>query len=435
MLVDFTVENYRSISEPVTLTAIAATRGAGANVTQASRRRYKTDEEIAPARPAGDRGFCLLPVMGIFGANASGKSNLLLALNRLLFLMSSGWSGGDENSSFTDPFRLTPARTQPRTAFTMRVLIEDHLYTYALQVDSARIILEQLDYVPPAPARSRLLYRRQYNPATKSYDWKLGDDFSGPHTMLRTSVRERQTFLGLLISGVVVEVIQPLEDWLWAGGQIALPYGITESWDLDWVAQQLHGDDELRQRVVTFLQNCDTGIDDILIEHSEPGDDGQSDPKIVVVHQVGRNRVTWSIYNESLGTRRLVPLALKVLRTLRSGGLQLADELGPNIHPHLTRRIVRLFQNPETNPYGAQLVFTSHDASLHDNELLRRDQVWITQRRDDLSTDLCCLSEFRVRRDLNIEHAYLDGRFGGVPLLPAENAMLALHGTNGSGSD
>lgn len=102
----------------------------------------------------------------------------------------------------------------------------------------------------------------------------------------------------------------------------------------------------------------------------------------------------------------------------------LIDELGSNIHPNITREIVRLFQNPETNPKRAQLIFTSHDNTLQARNLLRRDQIWFTQKRSDGSTDLYPLTDFHPRNDLAIDKAYLDGRFGAVPILPSEEDML-----------
>lgn len=100
------------------------------------------------------------------------------------------------------------------------------------------------------------------------------------------------------------------------------------------------------------------------------------------------------------------------------------DELGSNIHPHITREIVRLFQSPTTNPEHAQLIFTSHDNTLQQRNLLRRDQIWFTQKKADGSTDLYPLSDFRPRNDLAIDKSYLDGRFGAVPVLPDTDELL-----------
>ena len=100
------------------------------------------------------------------------------------------------------------------------------------------------------------------------------------------------------------------------------------------------------------------------------------------------------------------------------------DELGSNIHPNITHEIVRLFQDPKTNPKRAQLIFTSHDNTLQQRNLLRRDQIWFTQKRPDGSTELYPLTDFHPRNDLAIDKAYLDGRFGAVPRLPLDEEIL-----------
>jgi uncharacterized protein len=117
-------------------------------------------------------------------------------------------------------------------------------------------------------------------------------------------------------------------------------------------------------------------------------------------------------------------MAPKILWPLRHGTLALFDELGSNLHPHLTERFVRLFQSAETNLRRGQLIFTSHDNTLLQGQLLRRDQVWLTEKRRDGSTKLYSLSDFRPRNDLVLDKAYLDGRFGAVPVLPAEAEMI-----------
>jgi uncharacterized protein len=100
--------------------------------------------------------------------------------------------------------------------------------------------------------------------------------------------------------------------------------------------------------------------------------------------------------------------------------------LGFNIHPNITRAIVKMFQNPKTNPNRAQLIFTSHDNTLQRGNLLRRDQIWFTEKRSDGSTELYPLSDFKVRNDLAIDKAYLDGRFGAVPFLPDDEELISL---------
>lgn len=134
--------------------------------------------------------------------------------------------------------------------------------------------------------------------------------------------------------------------------------------------------------------------------------------------------VSWPFEEESLGTQRLFSLAFRIVVDITIGGLIIVDELGTNIHPNIIRNIIKIFQNQKTNPENAQLIFTSHDNTLQRNNLLRRDQIWFTQKRPDQSTELYPLTDFHVRNDLAIDKAYLDGRFGAVPFLPSNEEMI-----------
>lgn len=130
----------------------------------------------------------------------------------------------------------------------------------------------------------------------------------------------------------------------------------------------------------------------------------------------------------------MVPADRPVLTALRSGQILLFDEIDASLHPRLSAKLLELFQDPETNPRGAQLIFTSHDTSLLNS--LNRDEVWLTEKQADASTTLVALAEFggdKVRRSLNLEKAYLQGRFGAVPELDQVLLRRALGLTSEAG--
>lgn len=119
---------------------------------------------------------------------------------------------------------------------------------------------------------------------------------------------------------------------------------------------------------------------------------------------------------ESAGTRTWFKLVGPVLEALRLGSVLIFDEIDASLHPRLSAELVGLFASPETNPKNAQLIFTSHDASLLAR--LNRDQVWLTEKNPRGATEIIPLTDFggnRVRRSQNLEKAYLEGRFGGIP--------------------
>jgi AAA15 family ATPase/GTPase len=425
MLIDFTVENFRSIKEPVTLSAVAQKgRAVERDGKNASRDYIKADADIAPTFLVPGRDFELLPVLGIFGANASGKSNVLLALDRLLGFMASEANDNLYGLRHFVPFRLdVPTSFQP-TRFEIRITIAGVIYAYTLRVKKSRILLERLEYLPSAPKRSKLLFERRWDDEEKKIVWKNGDDFAGPHTQLKDQVQETELFLGLLVMRLKVPVVQALTDWLrdkWPG--VSLGYELSDQNIASWIS---HHSEESLAAVSNLIRQFDTGIESLNITKHEEDLKRTllGDYQILAVHNVQGQRVSWSLEEESTGTQRLFGLAAKMLDTFQRGTMMLVDELGSNIHPNITREVVRLFQSPVTNPKRAQLIFTSHDNTLQQRNLLRRDQIWFTAKRDDGSTELYPLTDFKPRNDLAIDKAYLDGRFGAVPSLPDEEELL-----------
>jgi AAA15 family ATPase/GTPase len=423
MLIDFTVENYRSIKGPITLSAIAQKGRASENIAAgARRRRIKPDEEIAPAFPVSGRGFELLPVLGLFGANASGKSNLINALDGLLGFMAHGLVDEFGLANNSVPFRLAEETVSSPTNFTLRVTVEGFVFSYALSISGTKILVEKLEYLP-SKKRTRILFERRWDTPTNKFVWKNGEDFVGSHTQLEATLQDQEPFMSFLTRRLAVPVVHPLQKWLF-------PRGLKTTLEDRYFDSQMatllcRSDSQLLADVSTIVQRFDTGISGLLIEGREvPGHTGSVRPQLMVLHPTKIGHILWPLQEESMGTQRLFTLATRLVLAFRSGLLVLVDELGSNIHPNITREIVRLFQDPKTNPKGAQLIFTSHDNTLQQRNLLRRDQIWFTQKRTDGSTELYPLTDFHPRNDLAIDKAYLDGRFGAVPQLPQDEEIL-----------
>jgi len=422
MLIDFTVSNFRSIKDPVTLSAIATpSRSTEGHQGVERRRGIKSDNEISPAIPVENRGFELVPVLGIFGANASGKSNVLLALDYLLAAMGGNFMHARNLRELTS-FRFDSETLELPTSFEIRLALEGSLYRYALSLTRSEIISETLSYVPKSSKRrsEKLLFDRQWNKATSTSDWKNSDDFSGPHLQLQEKFRSDRPFLAFVLDSLDVSVVSPIGNWLvarWPGVHLG-----SEEFDEGVAIAYTHENDEDLRRITQLIRRFDTGISDIEVKSTER--DGGGDLDIYSVHHTAIGPVKLPFSEESTGTRRLFSLAFQILLALDFGKLRVIDELGSNIHPHITREIVRLFQSPTTNPKHAQLIFTSHDNTLQQRNLLRRDQIWFTQKKTDGGTDLYPLSDFRPRNDLAIDKSYMDGRFGAVPVLPDTDDLL-----------
>ncbi|AFY73293.1 hypothetical protein Syn7502_01190 [Synechococcus sp. PCC 7502] len=425
MLLDFTVENFRSIKGAETLSAVAQKKRAGGG-TSDNRRRVKSDDEIAPPYHIEGWDIDVLPVLAIFGANASGKSNILKALDYLLKFM---FAGNFDHGSQLIPFKLDKQSIGSPTQFILRTAFNETIYTYSLVLNSRQIFSERLEYALASTKRDRLLYSRTWNDEEKIFDWKNGSDFSGAHNQLEKSLQIRESFISLLFK-LEVKPVQPLLDW------IINQLGIGISLEHDKFAVKVIKElstlkpltfSQLLESSKNLLRRFDTGLYDLEIRKN--GEDSQ----IYALHEtLDGETMSWEFEEESTGTQYLFGLIFNIQTYIGRSSLFVSDELGSNIHPNIICEIVRLFQNPKTNPKRTQLIFTSHDNTLQRNNLLRRDQIWFTKKRSDQSTELYSLSDFKVRNDLAIDKAYLDGRFGAVPFIPDDEDLVStMHKDNG----
>jgi hypothetical protein len=180
-----------------------------------------------------------------------------------------------------------------------------------------------------------------------------------------------------------------------------------------------------RESALALLRFADLGIDDVQLIEDDSDDSRlpaqvKQEPRrqLRLIHRVAEQELPFDLAEESAGTRTWFALIGPTLSALRNGRILLFDEIDASLHPRLSARILELFQDPETNPHGAQIVFTTHDTSLLN--YLNRDEVWLTEKGENGATSLTALAEYggdKVRRSLNLEKAYLQGRFGAVPEL------------------
>jgi uncharacterized protein len=430
MLIDFTVENYRSIKGPVTLSAVAQGRKAGTAPKGKGRPRIKPDHEIAPGYPVEGWGFELLPVLAIFGANASGKSNVVRALDDFLTFVAHGAGAmtvlGSRNFDNFMPFKLDSISSQAPTRFEIRILLEEKIYTYSMELNRERILSEHLEYAKADSKRNRRLFHRDWNEDTKKNEWKNGEDFKGPHTQLEASLKDQEPFINVL-HRFEVEVIERLKIWLAFRNYGTSFSDITSLPNIVDMLKNSERDKE-KEKIVKIIQQFDTSIADIEVGKYEikvPVKLSQylatDDDRLYAYHDTKDGRFRLAFEEESTGTKRLLELAYRISNELSISlaNIIIVDELELHLHPHITHAIVKMFQNSETNPNCSQLIFTSHDNTLQRGNLLRRDQIWFTQKRDDQSTELYSLSDFKVRNDLAIDKAYLAGSFGAIPFLPS----------------
>lgn len=176
--------------------------------------------------------------------------------------------------------------------------------------------------------------------------------------------------------------------------------------------------------LLSLLKSADLGIVNVTVGPVR---------RLKFAHRSAEGEVMLSFGDESTGTQQLLDLAITAAATLRDGGLMTVDELDASLHPMLTAKLIGLFQSPESNPRGSQLIFTSHDATLlgtfDTEEVLRRDQIWFTEKDDEGASILYPLTDFKPRRTgENRPRRYLNGSYGAVPDLSADLFEQALAG-------
>ncbi|NNN21699.1 MAG: ATP-binding protein [Acidimicrobiales bacterium] len=418
MLLRFEVANHRSILEPVEISMIA----------------------VDGARPAA-RGFSsfnehVLSIAGIYGPNASGKSNVLDAISWLAAAVGGSLRYWDEFIP-RDPFRLHEGQTIGST-HAVEMVVNNIRYAYRAELDDASVRFEGL-YSYPERRRRVIFEREDQNIRFRRGLGSLAGtkEMLTPTTLaLSASMRfdepEIQPF-GRALSGIQVLGLRHRALWRRPIESSGASFLSTESLFNDRPAVMQSSLFEppdfisasSRDSALSMLRFADLGIDDVQVAeddfHEREGSihrQGKPSRQLSFMHRVAGQQVPLDLADESVGTQTWFALIGPVLGALRSGQVLLFDEIDASLHPKLSARLLELFQDPETNPLGAQLIFTTHDTSLLNH--LNRDEVWLTEKGENGATTLTALAEYggdKVRRSLNLERAYLQGRFGAVPEL------------------
>jgi predicted ATPase len=399
LLLRFEVANHRSMLNPVELSMIAV------------------DEDRPAARSFERLSERVLTVAGIYGPNASGKSNVIDALYWLSMAVANSLRRWDQAVP-TDPFKFGRGPESP-SVFDAELMVGGVRYAYRLETTGSAVQYEALYSYPER--RRRVLFERE--DLEISFRRGLG---------ALAGTRELLTPTTLALSAAMRfedEEVGPFGRYLariWGRGlrrrRRLMDMKVTDTDDIFHAAEASRE----KEMALALLRFADVGVEDV--EAGELEDEaGNALPYLRLIHRARGERLAFEMRQESAGTRAWFNVIGPIISVLRSGEIMLFDEIDASLHPKLSARLLELFQDPETNPRGAQLIFTTHDTSLLNH--LNRDEVWLTQKGDDGATTLTALAEYggdKVRRSLNLEKAYLQGRFGAVPELDQYTLRRAL---------
>jgi len=408
--------------------------------------------------PVYDKTRPVVPVTAIFGANAAGKSNVLDALRWMRdAVLNSFRLWEPERGVPRTPFKLDPAvRTAP-SLFAVELLLDEVRYTYGFTVDDDRVTEEWL-YTYPHNRRRTVFVRSQEG-------WEFGSTV--PRAKLEQVVDLTPRNALFLTTAARTEVAEVAPAFRWFQQSLAFT-DPSSSWREE-LMQQLEGPD--RDALIELVRAADLGIRDVTVDSDEDPEQirqeiidttakirpqhGHEDSQIkealatvklaltVIARAAsgeaampplraaqlsrerelrflhGESRVALTEKEQSYGTLAWLRVLTQTMTALRAGSVLCVDEIDSSLHPRLTARLIELFRHSETNPRGAQLIFTTHDATLlgtsFGEDILERDEVWFVEKGGDGATKLYPLSDFRPRKEDNRERRYLGGSYGAVP--------------------
>jgi AAA15 family ATPase/GTPase len=419
MLVEFRVTNFRSIREEQCLSFSASTSD-----------KWMEDTHCIITNNSGAPKLVRSAV--IYGANASGKTNLIFALMAMqqLALHSTRLLEPQYREHYT-PFLLDANSRNAPTEMEVTLLLDGVRYQYGFQYDGERIQAEWLLVYKASKAQRWFEYH--YNLETNENEWEpfsvhFKGEKKGQRELWKASTASRSLFLTQAAQSNS-QLLQPIFNWF-ANELMVLP--ARAEFNLLPTLQRLE-DPTYKKKVLEMMNAADIHISDIKVEKRrsqqvelkfEPGKHPELNtfegelPDIEFCHTTQDGKEQWFDRRfESFGTQRLLSYAGPLLDAIENGKLIVVDEFDTSLHPLLTRYILRMLQKPHLSKNGAQLWMTTHDTSLLDPELLRRDQIWFVEKKEDQASELYSLLEFSPRKTDAIERGYLQGRYGAVPFL------------------
>jgi uncharacterized protein len=424
MLIEFSVGNYRSFKDRVTFSMVAAnlvSKDKSLDINNA----FDIDSELR-----------LLKTAAIYGANASGKSNLAKALSFMKwFMVNSSKETQSTDAIGVEPFRLSTETEERPSYFELVFLMGERKYRYGFEANQERVISEWLFYVPNV--RETNLFERKFDSieSSKIYD---ADGIQQ---------RTRSNALFLSVSAQFnVDLAEKILEWI--TDRVNIISGLHDQAYLRYTIRCFLNNKN-RADIVQLIKKLDLGISEIQVDQEDfttdsLPDDMPDELKKLIVKAGGGKATSIGISHrkfdadgndgsieefdlesqESEGTKKVFALAGPLITALKEGEILIIDEFDARLHPFISLAIVKLFNSNEANPNNAQLIFMTHDTNLLNNKIFRRDQVWFTEKNKYGATDLYSLAEYRIRNDASFENDYIKGRYGAIPYIGNLNHLI-----------
>ncbi|MBD5136894.1 MAG: ATP-binding protein [Lachnospiraceae bacterium] len=402
MLSQFTVKNYKSIRDEITLDMQAAAISEHEN--EIIKIVDKESKDVIES---------FLPVSVIYGPNGGGKSNVLEALHTLeakvlrpVCATCPGNDCGYKGKKIpVKPFLFSNKTKNEPTEFEIFFRTDIAEYRYILHIKEENVVYESLDRVKLETGRRSALFKRE------------GDtiDLKGEFSRIRISDEISDTLPLLSYLGITYKKNMIVSDvFSWFEKDIDfLNYGSP----LQEMRTAIAKSDDLKQLILKMIKEMNLDIDDFRVEEKD------DNLEVYMKHNVDGYTEEISLSDESSGTQKIFGLLPFIAKSLVFGTTLIIDELDAKIHPLLLRYIIELYTSPISNKKMGQLVFTSHDLSTMNSEVFRRDEIWFVAKGNQQNSKLYSLVEFKnkngksVRKDAKFDKQYLEGKYGADPYL------------------
>lgn len=392
MLIKYSVENFKSIKDRVELSMEAV----GISELQ--------DSIILKE---GDK---YLPLAVIYGPNGGGKSNILESLFTVIHTIINPIKSSIVNSSGQKiiQVRMTPFKFNEENSnkpISFEIVFSNVLgeYKYSISFLKNKVIDENLDIIKYSTGRQSHLFDR------KNSIINLGEELKKIN--IPKSLSDELSLVSFLgITYGQNEIIADIVDWF-------LNRVLVENYAAPYVDMQFIElkDKKGKELLLQFLNEMNIDINDYEVERKD------NIVNVYTIHNVNGYMAKINYIEESSGTRKMFSLAPKIIQSLLNGTILVIDELDAKLHPLMLKHIIKLYNNKESNKYGAQLLFTSHDMTTMTNELFRRDEIWFAAKGNQEDTQLYSLIEFKddsgntIRKDAIYNKQYLEGKYGADP--------------------
>lgn len=387
-----------------------------------SNHRSLRDEQELLLMPQYEGDGAVVPVAAVYGANASGKSNLLDALFWMRSAVRESFRAWEAGSGIPRTrYRLDKDESRP-SEYVVDLILDGVQWVYGFTVDSATVLEEWLHTYPHG--RQRVVFERH------GMAVEFGStvpERRGRAEGLRGFLRDNALVLSVVAQSAQTEV-RPV--YTWFRDRLVKPAKWSDGLAFLFAAARR------RPEFVELLRVADFGIQDVSVEEPRQQSELFRPPVVRILHEPAG--VPLEPEDESAGTLAWAELLFLTLEVLDAGALMVIDEIDASLHPRLTARLVELFRSPGANPKGAQLLFTTHDATLLgtglQGEVLRRDEIWFVEKTDGASR-LYPLSDFHPRKGENRERRYLAGSYGAVPVVFEDSLVKSVLAGRADGDD